>query len=105
MLALLWCAITMPGFGAGCRSDQVGEFPSPDTARLQRYFEFNQLAPGTLRTGMTRDEVYSVLGPPTGRKGGGIETWYHNPKNLHVAPYIRIKFDGDVARAIYTGRG
>ena len=103
----IFIALALTGF-AGCetsppRTDLVDERRN-DTL-IDQYFEFNGLKRQPLRPGMSRDEIVGILGPPTKAGKNGRETWYHNPRNIHVAPMITIRFEDGVVRVVTGGKG
>jgi hypothetical protein len=93
---------------AGCetlppRTDAVDE--RRNETLIDHYFEFNGLERHPLRPGMSRNEIVSIVGPPTKAGTNGRETWYHNPQNIHVAPMITIWFEDGMARVVTGGKG
>src|SRR5262245_16652509 len=95
-----------------------------DTERwIGAYFVQNglPLEKAKLCKGMKLEEFVSILGKPTsrfrrqdgreikveGELAGQMEywvEWYHNPQNLHVAPFIRVKVDDDVVSQVVANR-
>lgn len=49
---------------------------------------------GVLRDGMVLKDAERLLGPPSDRSDERAG-WYHNPHNVHVAPYLYARLKGD----------
>ncbi len=115
-----------PVLGIADRVSDTERFEWPDATCddtdvwIQSYFRFNGLPTNSvLRLGMNLDEFVTVLGEPTQRyrtKDGQIVTpeyqgqaddwveWHHNPKGMHVAPFIRARVENGVVKELHAGR-
>jgi hypothetical protein len=89
---------------------------------VREYLYSNQIETSTIpRAGMKLDELVNILGEPTrpsrvqkGSDGsddrevkdpmGPFVYWYHNPKRLHVAPFILAKIENGVAVRLVASR-
>jgi hypothetical protein len=83
------------------------------------YFKWNGLTNSApLRVGMKLEDVIRILGEPTHHLRGemlvegnpkppfdGWLRWYHNPREMHVAPWIRARIEGGIVKELKTGRG
>jgi len=86
------------------------------------YFRHNGItnSPGDLRVGMRVEDMVAMLGEPAGRYqvqngeivGGKPEgqpadwlSWYHNERGMHVAPFVSVRIEGGVVKALKAGRG
>ncbi len=86
---------------------------------IEAYLKSNGLdstSPNELFVGMRLEDARRILGEPTSNYKKDNEEWwkwYHNPEQMHVAPYIRMRADdgstrrtGDYrVRDIRAGRG
>lgn len=88
--------------------------------RTREYFRANGITnlPGDLRVGMRVEDTVAMLGEPTGRcqiQNGEIVqgkpegqyedwlSWRHNERGKHVAPYISVRIEGGIVKALKAG--
>ena len=66
---------------------------------VNAYFVHNHIKPRPIYVGMKKKEVIHILGTPTSIDMDWYD-WYHNPRGMHVAPYIRMNIENDVVKEI-----
>jgi hypothetical protein len=86
---------------------------------LEPYFRWNGLTnSAALRVGMKMEDAIKILGEPTHHmqkeqlvKGKpeypfeGWLRWYYNPRDMHVAPWIRLRIEDGLVKELKAGRG
>lgn len=118
---------TLPVLGIADRASETESFGWHDPTRddtdvwMQIYFRCNGiLTNSVLQVGMTLNEFIKVLGEPTQRyytKDGRVVgpeyedrsdkwvEWCHNPRGMHVAPFIRVRVEDGAVKEVRAGRG
>jgi hypothetical protein len=109
-------------------SDEPVAEPEPDPCRdfperdfesshyVRAYLKFNGIETSTLPwVGMRFDEFVNILGEPTSRwkrtedddvenPMGDWAQWFHNPRGMHVAPFISVRIKNGVVICLYANR-
>jgi hypothetical protein len=94
-------------------------FDAKVKAEVDAYFRGNGLTnSAALRVGMKLEDAIKVLGEPTHhmqegrlvegtpkRPWKGWLKWYHNPRQIHVAPWIQIRIEDGIVKELKAGRG
>jgi hypothetical protein len=119
-------AFTMPMYVAAlmlCIDARAADSPrsvvQTNHPGIEAYFRWNGLTnSAALRVGMKLEDAIKLLGKPTShvRDGRlvpgqpqypfeGWLRWYHNPRDVHVAPSIRLRIEEALVKQVQAGRG